>query len=228
MREFLAMVVQLFGRIVGVLLFLAIVWAVIRYRERRETRRADAWVKKFHGDLPPLTEVLGQGFSDAFLTALLPHYERRPPKKATEPVRLPIGTPIDPDEANDCPECDNTGPHDSPCRSGWKDVLRESVRRYAVAKFGSMPAWKPPCDTCGGNCGQCGESHCGICGVKPRDGKCDLVQHEAYKLHKEANPDRATMRCPPCHKDVLALSKFEAGAWSDWTCTECGWQFRRA
>lgn len=43
--------------------------------------------------------------------------------------------------------------------------------------------WKSPCDTCGGNCGQCASSHCGICGVKPRDGACDAIIHEAHRIH---------------------------------------------
>lgn len=231
MHALLSPLVALSGRIVGALLFIAVVWAVIRFRERREKRKAHAFVEEAHGDLPPLTDVLGRGYSDAFLAALLPYYERLPPKKSAEPPRrVQLGTPIDPDKANDCPECDNTGPHPEPCRSGWKDHLRENVRRYAVAKFGSMPAWKSPCSTCGGNCGQCAESHCGICGVKPRDGKCDIVQHEAYKLHHEQHPDRALVRCSTCREQTTAESKFDgtSGRWGDWSCLKCGWQFRRA
>lgn len=51
------------------------------------------------------------------------------------------------------------------------------------ADFGVIPKWVSPCDGCGGNCGQCASSHCGICGVKPRDGECDQVKHMAYKIH---------------------------------------------
>lgn len=166
---------------------------VVRRIERKERERALKIVKDCHGDLPPIEKFYGEG--TFFLSIIAPYYlaadrNRAALKKAMaeagfpppkwNAVSLQFALPIDPDPADDCPECDNGMDHEK-CRDGWRDQLRANVRDYAIAKFGSMPAWKCPCDTCGGNCGQCGTSHCARCGAKG-DQKCDLVQHEAWKL----------------------------------------------
>lgn len=56
-----------------------------------------------------------------------------------------------------------------------------------LQKRGLVPMWKPPCSTCGGNCGQCGSSHCSICGQKnqfPHMKTCDPLMHAAYEATK--------------------------------------------
>lgn len=152
------------------------------YIDRRERVRAVATIEAFHGDLPPLEQFYGESL--LFLSVIMPYYlvsfERRAEAREAlvkNEVPLPNWTkwtvenavPLDPDEGEE--------------RKERKEHLRENVRDYAVAKYGAMPAWKPPCDTCGSNCGQCGSSHCARCGAKAKDGTpCDLVQHEAWKL----------------------------------------------
>jgi hypothetical protein len=220
-------------------LFVTFVWWFFRRMRISSEEAAHKMMQDFRGDYPPIESWRDGKYSPAFLAVVTSYYIEADAKKRAEVAErvrkerwtawmLKNTKPLDPDAANDCPECDNTGPHPEPCRSGWKDVLRENVRKYAVAKFGSMPAWKKPCDTCGSNCGQCASSHCGICGVLPRDGECDLVQHEAYKLYREANPDVATMRCEVCGES-RGLSRFDAnkGSWSDWSCVKCGRMHRR-
>lgn len=94
------------------------------------------------------------------------------------------GAPINPAFEPDCPECANGVAHEK-CRTGWKAHLEANgVKELKLADLAkSSLVWTSPCDTCGGNCGQCGSSHCGICGVKPRDGECDQIKHLAYQIH---------------------------------------------
>lgn len=100
------------------------------------------------------------------------------------PKQRQLGVPILPSGEPDCPECSNGMTHDQ-CRTGWKAVLQANLE--AKAADGSLPKWRPPCNTCGSNCGQCGSSHCGICGVKagyPHLGQCDQAMHAAYEATK--------------------------------------------
>lgn len=89
----------------------------------------------------------------------------------------------DPDKEPDCPECANGVAHDI-CRSGWKDLLRERVREFAVLRYGKMSKWRSPDITCSGSCGYSLSDHCMVCGHCPSV-HCDLVKHEAKRLLDE-------------------------------------------
>jgi len=155
---------------------------VIRFwSQRRDKIRAHQFVRDCHGDLPPISSLRDKNHSAVFLGTLLPYYEgmdrvRRLPAPPETFPKAP-GTFINPLGESDCPECANGVVHEK-CRSGWREVLYVN----ALGNLNELPPWKSPCDTCGGNCGQCASSHCGICGVKPRDGECDLKQHAAFEL----------------------------------------------
>lgn len=95
------------------------------------------------------------------------------------PKQRQLGVPILPSGEPDCPECSNGMTHDQ-CRTGWKAVLQDNLK--AKAADGSLPKWRPPCNTCGSNCGQCGSSHCAICGMKHTP--CDQMMHAAYEATK--------------------------------------------
>lgn len=60
--------------------------------------------------------------------------------------------------------------------SAANSTINDMIDYVRARLFG----WVPPCTVCGGNCGQCAESHCAICGVKPRDGECDQKKHAIY------------------------------------------------
>ena len=73
-------------------------------------------------------------------------------------------------------------------RPGWvapeESLYPEIEQTFTLGRDRPPPKWVPPCDVCGGNCGQCAESHCGICGVKPVNGPCDQQKHESYAYWK--------------------------------------------
>lgn len=78
-------------------------------------------------------------------------------------------------------------------REAIKKLIGEdgkSFDRHEYRKLltkGVVPKWRPPCGTCGGNCGQCGSSHCSICGQKsqfPHLKVCDPILHAAYEATK--------------------------------------------
>lgn len=160
--------------------------------EWSEERRAHKFVRDCNGDLPPPEALKDKGHSLIFLATLTGYYveaarqrEKRDKLKADLGARVTeklLGETINPLPESDCPECSNGVVHEN-CRSGWRAVLYAA----ALGDLDKLPKWTSPCDTCGGNCGQCGSSHCGICGVKPRDGVCDLRKHAAYeRTHPEA------------------------------------------
>lgn len=112
-----------------------------------------------------------------------------PPKKEPK-VTVSIGTPINPANEPDCPECANGMPHEQ-CRDGWKEVLRHNLKSHVAD--GSLPKWRPPCSTCASNCGQCASGHCGICGAKSNFSEAlvhDPVMHAAYEATKCSKCDQ--------------------------------------
>ncbi len=170
---------------IAILGILTVMFAAQGLFVRAETRAAKKFIESFKGDkLPAPATLRDKGFSATFLGELMLAY-------IDEDTRLKEGSKgslsrdalltahnvrvggvtkvlnlLDWREEPDCPECAN-GVNHTDCRTGWRESLQAG--------------WVPPCKTCGGNCGQCSESHCGICGVKPRDGECDETKHLLYE-----------------------------------------------
>lgn len=163
------------------------------FLDRSSERAAHKFVQDCHGDLPPPSFFRGKKYTGAFLIALMGYYaaadrerERKERERKARESRPQLGTPINPLNESDCPECANGQAHED-CRSGWRHQLYEANG----VDFENLPQWATPCPTqkCGGNCGACNSDHCGICGVSPKKGSCDLSRHAAFEHKFNTVPD---------------------------------------
>lgn len=66
---------------------------------------------------------------------------------------------------------------------------RETRQQFGKSEV--LPEWKSPCprQLCSGNCGSCGFDHCGVCGVRQRDGTCDPAKHAAFEQKFDTIPE---------------------------------------